>query len=193
LVSHKKKLISYLKIMKKILMVSAMSTIFFACKNNEVATDKNAVFADTSLLRRSGLLTDTAHLADITNKNGITATSSTTTTVTTTTTTNRDGGAKATTTKKQSGSHASTGTLPAPDNGNNPNPAPVTVQKDRALSDAAICTAIGAGSGAIIGAIVSKDKVKGAVIGGVVGGAGGYAVGRSRDVKSGRVARKKNQ
>ncbi|MEO7768485.1 MAG: YMGG-like glycine zipper-containing protein [Ferruginibacter sp.] len=192
--------------MKKILIVFAMSTFFFACKNkgtNNIATDKNAVLTDTALLRRSGLLSDTARISPVvTNKIGTTTTSSTTTTTTTTTTSNGDPnksasssnkvvGTKSTTHRRPASNTASTGNYPS--NSGNTATIPVPVKKDRALSDAAIGTAIGAGSGAILGAVVSKDKVKGAVIGGVIGGAGGYAVGRSRDVKSGRVARKKNQ
>src|SRR6187431_1247809 len=77
--------------MKKILMVFAVSTFFLACKNkgnDGIETQKNMVLTDTSLLRRSGLLSDTGALTSSPqNLTGTTTTSSTTTTTTTTTTT----------------------------------------------------------------------------------------------------------
>jgi len=192
------------KIMKKILVVFAFSTFFVACKNkggNGLATDKNLLLTDTALLKRSGLLTDTGTANAIVRQNmvGTTTTSSTTTTTTTTTTTglpnnkaattNRGGSKSAGTTKNTSPARTTT----PGSTGGNGTTASAPVKQDKGWSDAAKGTAIGAGSGAILGAVVSKDKVKGAVIGGVVGAAGGYAIGRDRDRKSGRVARKQNQ
>ncbi len=180
--------------MKKILMVFAVSTFFFACKNkgnNGLATDKNLVLTDTSLLHRSGIYSDTGNSAMgiiKQNMNGTTTTSSTTTTTTTTTTTGNANNKVAT---KNSGPNRSVNNRNTASRGRSTSTAPV--KRDRGWSDAAKGTAIGAGSGAILGAVVSKDKVKGAVIGGVLGGAGGYAIGRDRDRRSGRVARNKKQ
>ncbi|MEJ7586451.1 MAG: YMGG-like glycine zipper-containing protein [Ferruginibacter sp.] len=155
--------------MKKTLLILTMSTTLFACKNNgnkDTSTDKNMVLMDTSLLRRSGLLSDTPKVTVVVPVK-VTP--------------------KATGIKNPANNTSAGTSTPANEN---TTATPEAVKRDRALSDAAIGTAIGAGSGAIIGAVVSKDKVKGAVIGGVVGGVGGYAAGRARDVKSGRVARK---
>ncbi|MEO6548539.1 MAG: YMGG-like glycine zipper-containing protein [Ferruginibacter sp.] len=181
--------------MKQTLIVFAISTLFFACKNknNGLATDKNVVLTDTSLLRRSGILSDTAHSANFGAPAGSTTTSSTTTTVTTTTTT----GNKVTTPKtvaKPVTHHTSSSTTASNSSAQTNNSSTIAadpVKKDAKFSDAAKATAIGAGTGAIIGAVVSKNKVQGAVVGGIVGGGTGYAIGRARDVKSGRVARKK--
>ncbi|MCW3093490.1 MAG: hypothetical protein JWP81_4559 [Ferruginibacter sp.] len=168
-----------------------MSSLFLACKNkSNLATDKNLVLTDTSLLRRSGFLSDSAKAVVPVG----TTTSSTTTTVTTTTTT----GPKVITPKRKvyaspaprrSRSTANTNNSST---ANSSTTATAPVKKDAKFSDAAKGTAIGVGSGAIIGAVVGKN-VKGAVIGGVIGGGAGYAIGRARDVKSGRVARKKAQ
>lgn len=59
--------------------------------------------------------------------------------------------------------------------------------KKKGWSSAAKGTAIGAGVGALGGILIDKKDGRGAVIGGLVGAGAGYAIGRDRDVKSGRV------
>ncbi|MEO6254115.1 MAG: glycine zipper domain-containing protein [Ferruginibacter sp.] len=64
--------------------------------------------------------------------------------------------------------------------------------QDKGWSHAAKGTAVGGGSGAILGAIVNKNnRLGGAIVGSVIGAGTGYLIGRSKDRKSGRVARAK--
>ncbi len=69
----------------------------------------------------------------------------------------------------------------------NYNGGSTTKTKKKGWSSAAKGTAIGAGVGALGGILIDKKDGRGAVIGGLVGAGTGYAIGRSRDVKSGRV------
>ncbi|MDT4845882.1 hypothetical protein FQZ97_798840 [compost metagenome] len=64
--------------------------------------------------------------------------------------------------------------------------AAATVKK-KGWSDAAKGAAIGAGVGALGGILIDKKDGRGAIIGGLAGAGAGYAIGRSKDVKSGRV------
>ena len=62
------------------------------------------------------------------------------------------------------------------------------VAKKKGWSKAAKGAVIGAGTGAIIGAVIDKNhRGTGAIVGGIIGGGTGYAIGRSKDKKSGRV------
>ncbi len=181
--------------MKTIFFALTTLVIFMGCKSNNKAsleTNKNMVLVDTTGLSKGSILTDTGsrtnHL-----KNGVTSTTSSTTTTTTTTTTT-NGSVKPVTHASQTksgNSHINTGSANSNNSSANNSTTSTAPQRDKGWSDAAKGTAIGAGSGAVIGAVVSKNKVEGAIIGGVLGGGTGYAIGRSRDRKSGRVARKK--
>lgn len=62
-----------------------------------------------------------------------------------------------------------------------------TAAKKKGWSSAAKGTAIGAGVGALGGVLIDKKDGRGAIIGGLAGAGAGYAIGRSKDVKSGRV------
>jgi hypothetical protein len=62
-----------------------------------------------------------------------------------------------------------------------------TAAQKKGWSSAAKGTAIGAGVGALGGILIDKKDGRGAIIGGLAGAGAGYAIGRSRDVKSGRV------
>ena len=155
--------------MKKIILLLTFVTVFAACKNksNPVVENKNLVLVDTTGLSKSNAMTDA--------ENGNTIPVSK---ITTTTTQNA----------------RSTSNAGYPDNGITRTPTTTTTtvpKRDKGWSKAAKGTAIGAGTGAIVGAIVSKDKGKGAIIGALIGGGGGYVIGRSKDRKSGRVARAK--
>lgn len=69
----------------------------------------------------------------------------------------------------------------------NYNAGSTTTTKKKGWSSAAKGTAIGAGVGALGGILIDKKDGRGAVIGGLVGAGAGYAIGRDKDVKSGRV------
>ncbi len=62
-----------------------------------------------------------------------------------------------------------------------------TAAQKKGWSSAAKGTAIGAGVGALGGVLIDKKDGRGAIIGGLAGAGAGYVIGRSRDVKSGRV------
>ena len=62
-----------------------------------------------------------------------------------------------------------------------------TAAQKKGWSSAAKGTAIGAGVGALSGVLIDKKDGRGAIIGGLAGAGAGYVIGRSRDVKSGRV------
>ena len=62
-----------------------------------------------------------------------------------------------------------------------------TAAQKKGWSSAAKGTAIGAGVGALGGILIDKKDGRGAIIGGLAGAGAGYVIGRSRDVKSGRV------
>ena len=69
------------------------------------------------------------------------------------------------------------------------NAGKTTATKKKGWSSAAKGTAIGAGVGALGGILIDKKDGRGAVIGGLVGAGAGYAIGRDKDVKSGRAQR----
>lgn len=160
--------------MKKIILLLTVVTIFAACKNksNPVVENKNLVLVDTTGLSKSNAMTDAAHGNTIAVPKVVVPQATTTTTQKARTTSNAaypDNGTSTTTT---------TTTTPA------------VPKRDKGWSSAAKGTAIGAGTGAVVGAIATKNA-KGAIIGAIIGGGGGYVIGRSKDRKSGRVARAK--
>lgn len=69
----------------------------------------------------------------------------------------------------------------------NYNTGSTTTTTKKGWSSAAKGTAIGAGVGALGGILIDKKDGRGALIGGLVGAGAGYAIGRDKDVKSGRV------
>ena len=158
--------------MKKVLSIFAVVLTLAACKSKKSDIPSNMVLVDTTGLSKSSALTDVGD-----KKYVITPTAEAPRKV------GNSGGTG------HSGTSGNSGTSNAPVNNMPAEP----VQRDKVLSDAAKGTAIGAGSGAILGAVVAGDgnRGKGAVIGAVVGAGTGYAIGRSRDKKSGRVARKR--
>lgn len=181
--------------MKAILFALTTLLIFMGCKSNNKApleTNKNMVLVDTTGLSKGSILTDTGSTTNHL-KNGVSSTTSSTTTTTTTTTTTNGSvkPVKSTPHTKPGTQHTNSGSANSPNSSTDNSTTATAPERDKGWSDAAKGTAIGAGSGAVIGAVVSKNKVEGAIIGGVIGGGTGYAIGRSRDRKSGRVARKK--
>jgi YMGG-like Gly-zipper len=157
--------------MKKMLSIFALVVVFTACKNktNET-TNKNMVLVDTTGLSKSNVLTDVGNNKYVINdKVAIKPVSSN---------------------PLPSSSNSTVSNPGSAGSSNNNTVAEAPVKKDKGWSDAAKGTAIGAGSGAVLGAVVAKgDRGKGAVIGSVIGAGTGYLIGRSRDKKSGRVAR----
>jgi len=149
--------------MKKIILLLTVVSLFAACKNKSnsaLDANKNLVLVDTTGLSKSNAMTDVA-----TGGNIVVATPPVVTT----------------TQRSRASDHAV-----YVDNGTTTR---TTVpKKDKGWSSAAKGTAIGAGTGAIVGAIATKSA-KGSIIGAIIGGGGGYIIGRSKDRKSGRVAR----
>jgi uncharacterized protein YcfL len=164
--------------MKKIFSIFTIAVMFTACKSKTgTEVNKNMVMVDTTGLSKSNVLTDVGNNKYVINDKVVT---------------------KPAVTKPAA--TASTGNNSASDNNTNtsntsssPSTSSATpVKQDKGWSDAAKGTAIGAGSGAVLGAVIAKnDRGKGAVIGSVIGAGTGYIIGRSRDKKSGRVARAK--
>ena len=157
--------------MKKIILLLSVVSVFAACKNNSSpAYNKNLVLVDTTGLSTSNAMTDAAK-AD----KGTTWASSTKQDSRVSDHAVYPDNNAPTSTTATSTTTTTTSTVP---------------KRDKGWSSAAKGTAIGAGTGAIVGAIVTKNA-KGAIIGAMIGGGGGYAIGRSKDRKSGRVARAK--
>ncbi len=148
--------------MKKVFSIFAVVITLAACKNNKSDIPPNMVLVDTTGLSKSNSLTDVGNKKYVITPK-----------------------AEVAPTKTQNTTSSASSNAPV----NNSAPAPA--KRDKGWSDAAKGTAIGAGSGAILGAVVSGDgnRGKGAVIGAVVGAGTGYVIGRTRDKKSGRVAR----
>ena len=148
--------------MKKALSIFVVVITLAACKNNKKDIPPNMVLVDTTGLSKSNSLTDVGDKKYVITPKAEVVPSKI---------------------QNTTSSAASNTTV------NNGAVAPA--KRDKGWSDAAKGTAIGAGSGAILGAVVSGDgnRGKGAVIGAVVGAGTGYAIGRTRDKKSGRVAR----
>ncbi len=164
--------------MKKILTILLLSSVFVACKDKKTSleTDKNMVLTNTAGLKNGSVITDKA-------AKGQPVIKSTETKKATGNPVKETGNNNKETPGQNTGSSTDNTTV----NTNNSS----TANQDKGISKAGQGVIIGATSGAVLGAIISKDKGKGAVIGGIIGGAGGYAIGRSKDKKSGRVARKK--
>ena len=168
--------------MKKTVLMLTVAASLFACnsKKTSLESDKNIVLTDTSALNKSNLLTDTAAAGEAKRV----AAAGTAAPKPVKKPTGNNG------TKTNNGSTAGADNTRTPASTTNA-PAPAPANQDKGWSKAAQGTVVGAASGAVIGAVVSKDKAKGAVIGAVIGGGGGYVLGRSKDRKSGRVARKR--
>lgn len=175
----------------RIATYTLLFTIAFAmaCKNKKTSldTDKNIVLTDTTGSGKSNISTDTGAnnaVAEkiVQNTNKVLPKNSSGST-NTDNAKNKTAPANGNSSAAKKESNSSTG------NNNNT----VNTKQDKGWSKAAKGTAIGAGSGAVIGAVVSKNKAKGAVIGAILGAGAGYAIGRNKDKKSGRVARKKAQ
>ena len=150
--------------MKKVFSIFAVVITLAACKNNKSDIPPNMVLVDTTGLSKSNSLTDVGNKKYVITPK-----------------------AEVVPSKTQNTTSAAAANAPV----NNSAATPAPAQRDKGWSDAAKGTAIGAGSGAILGAVVSGDgnRGKGAVIGAVVGAGTGYVIGRTRDKKSGRVAR----
>ena len=162
--------------MKRIIpIILTLGVILGACKQkNQQATNtnKNMVLVDTTGLSNSNALTDVGNNKYVITKEPVAAAEKPVP---------RSSSAS---TKVNKSNTVSSSRTNSTSNASYP-------QRDKGWSSAAKGTAIGGGTGAILGAVVSDNKVKGGIIGAVVGAGAGYAIGRSRDKKSGRVARKR--
>ncbi len=180
--------------MKKILFTIASATVLLTACNNQkkdnLNTEKQIVFTDTSLLKQSNVSTDKA----MENETAVSEPQKTQAPVRTITKYVR---VRETQPRREPVTNSEpVNQAPAPTQsetgtanvGDGPVATPQTVpQKKKGWSDAAKGATIGGVGGAVAGAVISKNKGKGAIIGGVIGAAGGYILGRKADKKSGRA------
>lgn len=159
------------RIMKKLLMVITIATVFAACKSDsksDLQTNK-VMLTDTSGVYNNNASSDTgtalqrgARPSAVSNRNNSNETRSEKTNSSTAGTNNNN---------------AST---------NNGNATTTSTRRKRGWSSKAKGAVIGGAAGAIGGAIISKHKGTGALIGGVAGAAGGYIIGNEIDKKNNR-------
>ncbi len=192
--------------MKNLLFTTLSATILLvACnsaKKDNMNTEKQIVFTDTSLLKQSNMSTDKGMEAQneaVVAQEQNNAPKTQVRTVTKYIRVKEKQPAPApVNTAAPVNTPAPVAQAPAPapatetGSGTNNTDAPVVnsepvPQKKKGWSDAAKGATMGGVGGAVAGAIISKNKGKGAIIGGVIGAAGGYILGRKADKKSGRA------
>ncbi len=151
--------------MKKLLFTIAIASLFVACKNKSLDTNKDMVPLTDAY--KNNTMADTARILQeytLTNTGTVTPKAAATNTVSR---------------RSSTANRVNTST------GNNTS-STAAVNKKKGWSKAAKGATIGGVGGAVAGAVIGKNA-KGAVIGGVIGAAGGYIIGRSKDKKDGRV------
>ena len=176
--------------MKKLFAVLAVASIFGACQpKQDLNVNRNLVPLDTTRLYNNSILTDTAKTRLTDPNMGVKKTVTTTTTTIEPLAAGAAGaavgaGAVAATHHRGTVHHRSSSYSSGGGGGTYVAPAP---SRPRGMSSAAKDAAIGGVGGAVLGGVIGHS-VGGAVIGGVLGGGAGYAIGRSRDRRTGRVA-----
>ena len=156
-----------LKIMKKMLMIITIVSVFAACKSKSTDLETNKVMLADSIAINSGNASSDTGIAVQAVAKPVAA--KTTRTQKTTTSTSNNGG-----------STASTG------NGTATTTTTTTTAEKKGWSSRAKGAVIGGVAGAVGGAIISKNKGTGAAVGAVVGAAGGYIIGNEKDKKNNR-------
>jgi len=164
-----------LKVMKKILVVLALSSVMFACNNKakeEAALKQQQAEKELAVKAvKDSLRLDSFKKAELVKKEQAAEEKRQAELAAA-----RRAGANSSRSYASSGSSTSSsygGTQPT--------------AKKKGWSDAAKGTVIGAAAGAVGGALIDKKKGRGAIIGGLAGAGGGYLIGRGEDRKSGRV------
>ena len=164
---------SNLKFLKYILMVFAITSIFYACKSKDVSDSRNIQLLTDSTAYRNNMMSDTA-----TGTSAVEGEKKTNVTRTRTSTThNTSGSSKNNSTSSSNGSNTSS----------SGNTSTSSSTQKKGWSKGAQGAVIGGAAGAVGGAIISKNKGTGAAIGAVVGAAGGYIIGHEKDKKDGRI------
>ena len=161
-----------LKIMKKMLMVMVIASVFASCKSDPSDLQTNKVLlTDSSGINNSSASSDTGTAVQKGVKPAAVSKSSSSSSNKTSTSTS--------TTK--SGNNASSG------NETTTTTTTTTTAKKKGWSSRAKGAVIGGVAGAVGGAIIDKKHpAAGAAIGGVVGAAGGYIIGNEKDKKNNR-------
>lgn len=190
--------------MKKIFIISAAASLFFAACNNpnkDLETKKDIIITDTSGMYNNNISTDVAKREEAAPKAQVKtitkiiyvdrnpgvvkhqtvreATAVQTQPVNTVPNVNTTGTSN-TNTKTNAG-ETNAGTTTGTNDNTNTSTTVTPVEKKKGWSNAAKDATIGGVGGAVTGAILSKNKVKGAVIGGILGAAGGYIFGSQKD------------
>ena len=164
-ISHK--VINYIaknKIMKKMLMVITIATVFASCKSDSTDLQTNKIMlTDSSGISNSSASSDTATVVEKGARPVLVS-----------------GEKTRTSTSTRVGKSASAG------NGTTTTTTTTTATKKKGWSNRAKGAVIGGAAGAVAGAVISKHKGTGAVVGGVVGAAGGYIIGNEKDKKNNR-------
>ena len=179
-----------LNIMKKILIVSGIFSVFIGCNSNPKLDTTKQIVGDSSRLYNNTLYTDTAKSIQAvapggavksvrevtyTDNNGIkTKTTTTTTTAPVGTRTTHHYANRSGVSNNASSNNSSSNTT-------------TTTTRRKGWSSGAKDAVIGGVGGAVLGAVVDKKHGQGAIIGGVAGAAGGYLLGHSKDKKDGRI------
>lgn len=149
-------------IMKKLLMVLSIASLFAACKSgskSDLQTNK-VMLTDTTGIYKNSASSDTGTVLQRGKKPSPVSKSQTSNSSTTSTKTSND--------NTTSTSNATNTT---------------TTTKNTGWSNRAKGAVIGGATGAVGGAIISKHKGTGAVVGGLAGAAGGYIIGNEIDKK----------
>lgn len=191
--------------MKKIFIISAAASLFFAACNNpnkDLETKKDIIITDTSGMYNNNISTDVAKREEaapskaevktitkiiyVDRTPGVVkhqtvreATAVQTQPVNKVPDVNTTGTSN-TNTQTNTG-ETKAGTTTGTNDNTNTSTTVTPVEKKKGWSNAAKDATIGGVGGAVTGAILSKNKVKGAVIGGILGAAGGYIFGSQKD------------
>ena len=165
-----KLMLQKLKIMKKLFVMVALSSVMFACNNKSKQADEAIKKEAQVKAIKDSMRLDSFAKADLAKKEQVKKDAEV---------------AAAYKAGKHSSSHSvstsSSGTSSSSYGGTQP------TAKKQGWSEAAKGAVIGGAAGAVGGAIIDKKKGRGAVVGGVVGAGTGYLIGRGKDKKSGRV------
>ena len=169
--------------MKKYYIVFIIAFLFGACQTKQdIKANGHLVPLDTTRIYNNNILSDTAKMKSSDPNTGVKKT----VTTTTTTTEPLNNGASDVVKNKAVVAAGRKSTIQHKGSGATyVEPSPV---RPKGISSAAKGAAIGGVGGAIVGGVIGHNA-KGAIIGGVLGGGAGYAIGRSKDRRTGRVAR----
>jgi hypothetical protein len=155
-----------LKIMKKMLMIITIVSVFAACKSNSTDLETNKVMLADSIGINSGNASSDTGIAVQAVAKPVAA--------------------KTTRTQKTTTSTSNGGSTAPTSNGTATTTTTTTTAEKKGWSSRAKGAVIGGVAGAVGGAIISKNKGTGAAVGAVVGAAGGYIIGNEKDKKNNR-------